>query len=38
MALSIQECVYAHCAWVFVGHFLNRLGNPTLCDLVNPPR
>ena len=27
MELSVQECVYAHCAWVFVGHFLNRLGS-----------
>lgn len=25
--LSLQETVYAHCAWVFVSHFLNRLGN-----------
>lgn len=24
--LSLQETIYAHCAWVFVGHFLNRLG------------
>lgn len=24
--LSLQEAVYAHCVWVFVGHFLNRLG------------
>src|SRR5436305_9467092 len=30
MDLSIQECVYAHCAWVFVGHFLNRLGTYSL--------
>ena len=25
--LSLQETVYAHCVWVFVGHFLNRLGS-----------
>lgn len=25
--LSLQETIYAHCVWVFVGHFLNRLGN-----------
>ncbi|KAI9732231.1 MAG: NAD-dependent glutamate dehydrogenase [Claussenomyces sp. TS43310] len=24
--LSLQETVYAHCVWVFVQHFLNRLG------------
>ncbi|CAG8984030.1 hypothetical protein HYALB_00002971 [Hymenoscyphus albidus] len=25
--LSLQETVYAHCLWVFVQHFLNRLGS-----------
>jgi glutamate dehydrogenase len=25
--LSLQESVYAHCVWVYVQHFLNRLGN-----------
>ncbi|KAI6786985.1 NAD-specific glutamate, partial [Hortaea werneckii] len=25
--LSLQEAIYAHCVWVFVQHFLNRLGN-----------
>ena len=25
--LSLQEAIYAHCVWVFVGHFLNRLGS-----------
>ncbi|KAK5168720.1 NAD-dependent glutamate dehydrogenase [Saxophila tyrrhenica] len=25
--LSLQESIYAHCVWVFVQHFLNRLGN-----------
>lgn len=24
--LSLQETMYAHCLWVFVQHFLNRLG------------
>ena len=23
---SLQESTYAHCCWIFVGHFLNRLG------------
>lgn len=27
--LSLQETIYAHCVWVFVGHFLNRLGGST---------
>jgi glutamate dehydrogenase len=38
MELSIQECVYAHCAWVFVGHFLNRLGSEyqSLQSLLDP--
>ena len=25
--MSLQETIYAHCVWVFVGHFLNRLGS-----------
>lgn len=25
--LSLQETIYAHCVWVFIGHFLNRLGS-----------
>jgi glutamate dehydrogenase len=25
--LSLQEAIYGHCAWVFVQHFLNRLGS-----------
>jgi glutamate dehydrogenase len=25
--LSLQETIYAHCVWVFVQHFLNRLGS-----------
>jgi glutamate dehydrogenase len=28
--LSLQETVYAHCVWVFVQHFLNRLGKHCL--------
>ena len=24
--LSLQETIYAHCVWVFISHFLNRLG------------
>lgn len=25
--MSLQETIYAHCVWVFVGHFMNRLGS-----------
>ncbi|KAF2115576.1 NAD-specific glutamate dehydrogenase [Lophiotrema nucula] len=25
--LSLQETIYAHCVWVFITHFLNRLGS-----------
>ncbi|KAI1328480.1 NAD-specific glutamate dehydrogenase [Xylariaceae sp. FL0255] len=25
--LSLQETVYGHCVWVFIQHFLNRLGS-----------
>jgi len=25
--LSLQETIYGHCVWVFVQHFLNRLGS-----------
>ena len=25
--LTLQETIYAHCVWVFVQHFLNRLGS-----------
>lgn len=28
--LSLQETIYSHCLWVFVQHFLNRLGKVTL--------
>ncbi|ODA77088.1 hypothetical protein RJ55_07606 [Drechmeria coniospora] len=36
--LSLQEAVYAHSAWVFVQHFLNRLGPEysSLSQLLNP--
>jgi glutamate dehydrogenase len=35
--LSLQETVYAHCVWVFVTHFLNRLGNEytALASILN---
>lgn len=28
--LTVQEATYGHCAWVFVQHFLNRLGSEFL--------
>ena len=36
--LSLQESIYAHCVWVFVQHFLNRLGNEynTLASVLDP--
>ncbi|CZT14249.1 probable glutamate/leucine/phenylalanine/valine dehydrogenases [Ramularia collo-cygni] len=36
--LSLQESTYAHCVWVFVQHFLNRLGNEynTLKSVLDP--
>ena len=36
--LSLQESIYAHCVWVFVQHFLNRLGNEynTLTSVLDP--
>lgn len=36
--LSLQETIYAHCVWVFVGHFLNRLGSEyaSLASLLDP--
>ncbi|PYH68774.1 glutamate dehydrogenase (NAD(+)) [Aspergillus vadensis CBS 113365] len=35
--LSLQETIYAHCAWVFVQQFLNRLGSEyiSLTDLLD---
>lgn len=35
--LSLQETIFAHCVWVFVGHFLNRLGTEyhTLASLLS---
>lgn len=37
-ALSLQEGVYAHSAWVFVQHFLNRLGPEyaSLSEILDP--
>ncbi|KAI9800123.1 MAG: NAD-dependent glutamate dehydrogenase [Piccolia ochrophora] len=36
--LSLQETIYAHCVWVFVGHFLNRLGSEytSLSSILDP--
>ena len=36
--LSVQETIYAHCVWVFVGHFLNRLGSEytSLLSVLDP--
>jgi glutamate dehydrogenase len=36
--LSLQETIYAHCVWVFVGHFLNRLGSDysSLASVLDP--
>ncbi|KAK4456238.1 Glutamate/Leucine/Phenylalanine/Valine dehydrogenase-domain-containing protein [Podospora aff. communis PSN243] len=36
--LSLQETTYAHCVWVFVQHFLNRLGSEyaSLVAALNP--
>ena len=36
--LSLQETIYAHCVWVFVGHFLNRLGSEynALASILDP--
>ncbi|KAL9595829.1 MAG: hypothetical protein Q9219_006206 [cf. Caloplaca sp. 3 TL-2023] len=36
--LSLQETIYAHCVWVFVGHFLNRLGTEykSLASILDP--
>ncbi|KAG5440165.1 hypothetical protein PCANB_001734 [Pneumocystis canis] len=39
--LSLQEAIYAHCVFVFIGHFLNRLGTEysslsSILDLNNP--
>jgi glutamate dehydrogenase len=35
--LSLQETIYAHCVWVFISHFLNRLGNEyaALASILN---
>ena len=36
--LTVQEATYAHCGWVFVQHFLNRLGSEfmSLQQLLDP--
>ncbi|KAF3007518.1 NAD-dependent glutamate dehydrogenase [Curvularia kusanoi] len=36
--LSLQETIYAHCVWVFITHFLNRLGNEytALSSILDP--
>ncbi|KAG4304681.1 hypothetical protein PORY_002074 [Pneumocystis oryctolagi] len=39
--LSLQEAIYAHCVFVFIGHFLNRLGTEysslsSILDMNNP--
>lgn len=36
--LSLQETIYAHCVWVFTGHFLNRLGSEynALSHILDP--
>lgn len=38
--LSLQETIYAHCVWVYVSHFLNRLGNEytALASILDPAR
>jgi glutamate dehydrogenase len=33
--LSLQETIYGHCVWVFVQHFLNRLGIAQLAKTNN---
>lgn len=36
--LSLQEAIYAHCVWIFVQQFLNRLGSEyaSLIDALDP--
>ncbi|KAK1490663.1 NAD-specific glutamate dehydrogenase [Colletotrichum tamarilloi] len=36
--LSLQETVYGHCVWVFIQHFLNRLGSEyiSLSEILDP--
>ncbi|KAF2012084.1 NAD-dependent glutamate dehydrogenase [Aaosphaeria arxii CBS 175.79] len=36
--LSLQETIYAHCVWVYISHFLNRLGNEynALAGMLDP--
>lgn len=36
--LSLQETIYAHCCWIFIGHFIQRLGSEyhTLASVLEP--
>lgn len=36
--LSLQQTIYAHCCWVFIGHFIQRLGTEynTLKSVLEP--
>lgn len=36
--LSLQESIYGHCVWVFIQHFLNRLGSEyvSLSEALDP--
>ena len=38
--LSLQETIYAHCVWVYIGHFLNRLGPDytALAHILDPSK
>ncbi|KAH8821561.1 NAD-specific glutamate dehydrogenase [Xylogone sp. PMI_703] len=38
--LSLQETIYGHCVWVFVQHFLNRLGSEyaSLVSALDPSK
>ncbi|KAJ9150737.1 NAD-specific glutamate dehydrogenase [Pleurostoma richardsiae] len=38
--LSLQEAIYGHCVWVFVQHFLNRLGSEyaSLKEALDPQK
>lgn len=35
--LSLQETIYAHCCWVYIGHFIQRLGTEysTLASMLD---
>lgn len=36
--LSLQQTIYAHCCWVYIGHFIQRLGTEynTLTSVLDP--